>query len=104
MSYTMTYSNGRVPNQVKEFTVDAKSDIDSIDISQILPGSRAFVIDDSQWYMLNNQWQWKPVDLGSGSSSGGGGSEDYDHIYYDGGSEDGDTTDRINYDGGSEDG
>ena len=102
MGYTMTFSNGQIPNQVKAYTVDTKADIDSIDISQILPGSRAFVIDDSQWYMLNNSWKWKPVDLGSGSG-GGGGSEDTDHIYYDGGSEDGTSTDRTYYDGGSED-
>lgn len=66
MSYTTMFSSGYVANQVKEFAVDTVDDIDSIDISQLLAGSKAFVIEDSQWYMLNNARQWKPVKWGSG--------------------------------------
>ena len=52
---TTMFSNGSVPNQIKEFVVDTDDQLSTIDISQILPGSRAFVINTSQWYMLNHQ-------------------------------------------------
>ena len=77
---TTMFSNGSVPNQIKEFVVDTDDQLSTIDISQILPGSRAFVINTSQWYMLNHQGQWQTIDWG-----GGGGGSEYDHIIYNGG-------------------
>lgn len=105
MAFSTIFTNGHVPNQVKVFSVDTVEDMNAIDISQLLPGSRAFVINSSQWYMLTvKDRTWKPVDWG-GSGGSGGGSEDGDHIIYDGGNEDSDTApENIVYDGGSEDG
>ena len=110
------FTNGHVPNQVKEFAVDTFSQLSSIDISQILPPSRVFVMQDemhggnSQWYMLNSLFQWIPVDWGGGSGGGGSGSVIYDGgnldasestTIYDGGNmEDTSNTSNTNYDGG----
>lgn len=105
-SYTTMFSSGQVHNQIKEFVVDTYDKIGSIDISQILPGSRTFVIKDetndgnSQWYMLDHEGNWDPVDWGSG---GGGGSAD--DVIYDGGEENKSGSDQdldIIYDGGEE--
>lgn len=107
MAFSTIFMNGHVPNQVQTFTVDTVADMNAIDISQLLSGSKTFVINDSQWYMLTvTDRTWKPVNLGTpGGSGGGGGDEDYDHIIYDGGNEDSDSPiDNVIYDGGSEDG
>lgn len=94
-SYTTMFSSGHVANMVKEFVVDTKDEIASIDISQLLAGSRAFVIKDSQWYMLSNAREWEPVNWGSGGASG--------DIIYDGGEETEEgSTKEIVYDGGEE--
>lgn len=97
--YTTMFSSGRVHNQIKEFVVDTYSKLNSIDISQILPGSRTFVIKDenhdneSQWYMLNHEGTWDPINWGSG----GGSSSD---VIYDGGGVEQSTGENTAYDGG----
>ena len=102
-SYTTMFSSGQVHNQIKEFVVDTYDKIDDINISQILPGSRAFVIKDethngnSQWYMLDHEGNWDPIDWNSG---GGGGSAD--DIIYDGGNMDKDSSSETIYDGQEE--
>ena len=84
-SYTTMFSSGQVHNQIKEFVVDTYDKLDTIDISQILPGSRTFVIKDethdgnSQWYMLDHEGNWDPINW----NAGGGGSAD--DVIYDGG-------------------
>lgn len=79
-NYTKVFSSGGVPNMVREFVVDTKDQIDSIDISQLQAGSKVFVIKDSQYYMLSHARNWEPVNLTSGSggsSSGGSGDDSY---------------------------
>lgn len=97
MAYSTMFTNGRVPNQIKEFVVDKKTDLDNIDISQLQSGSRAFVIEESQWYMLTIADRiWKPINWGGGGGSSG-------DIIYDGGEEtQGDSTHNVIYDGGEE--
>ena len=95
-NYTATFSSGRVHNQVKEFVVDIVEDLKSIDISRILPGSKAFVINASLWYMLDHHGNWQPVDLGSGGGGSGG------QVIYDGGNLD-DSDNTTYYDGGNMD-
>lgn len=79
-SYTPTFTNGHVANMVQEFVVDEKEDLDKIDISQLLAGSKTFVIKENkgQWYMLSNARKWEPVKWNSGGSS---------DVIYDGGEE-----------------
>ena len=70
MAFSTIFTNGHVPNQVKVFSVDTVEDMNAIDISQLLPGSRAFVINGSQWYMLTvKDRTWKPVDWVSSSGT-----------------------------------
>ena len=104
-SYTTMFSSGQVHNQIKEFVVDTYDKIADINISQILPGSRTFVIKDethegnSQWYMLDHEGNWDPIDW----NAGGGGSAD--DIIYDGGEEKDSGSDEdleVIYDGGEE--
>lgn len=98
MGYTTVFGSGRKSNMVRNFVVDTFDDIASIDISQLLAGSTAFVITTSETYMLKNDRTWYKVNIGSGGGGSGG------DIIYDGGDEDGgSTTERI-YDGGDEDG
>ena len=90
MAFTTIYSNGQRPNMVREFVVDTEADIASINTSQLMPGSTCFVIEQSQWYMLNHQYQWKPVALNSVIYDGGeenSSNPGYDDVIYDGGEE-----------------
>lgn len=79
-AYTAMFLNGHTDNMVREFVVDTNEDIAKIDVSQLKPGSRVFVINTSTWYMLNHSKKWNTVDWG-----GGGGGSEYDHVIYNGG-------------------
>ena len=80
MSYTLVSQSPNRP-MVRHYVVDNYSDIATIkDISQLLPGSTAFVINKSEKYMLRHDGTWTKVT----SSGGGGGGE----VIYDGGDED----------------
>ena len=46
-NYTTVFSGGYVYNQVKKIVVDTKADLDSINTSQLMAGSKAFVINTS---------------------------------------------------------
>ena len=85
--YTINSNSGKISHGTKKYVVDTASDILELPINDAAPGSLAFVIDTSTYYMLNHQGQWKKVTLssGSGSGSGGGGTESPDDIIYDGG-------------------
>ncbi len=80
MNYSAIMINGRIPNTVQDFVVDTAADVANINTAQLSPGSKVFVIDDSQWYMLKHTGAWKPIDW---NSSGGGGSSE--EIIYNGG-------------------
>lgn len=75
MAYSTVYLNGRKPNMVRRFVVDAKADLSEINISQLLPGSTAFIIETSETYMLNNQFSWVEVALFGNSVIYDGGVE-----------------------------
>lgn len=96
MSYTFVGQSPQRP-MVRHYVVDVYDDIATIrNISQLLPGSTAFVIDTSKTYMLKHDGTWQEIATG-----GGGGGE----VIYDGGDEDqSNTPQHIIYDGGSEDG
>lgn len=115
MGYTTVFTGKQKANMVRKFVVDTYNDISSINISQLLPGSTAFVINTSQTYMLNNARQWTLINVGGGSgggsSSGGNGDgcccDCGGNIIYDGGDLDnpaGDFNGNLGYDGGDMDG
>ena len=95
MAFTTIYSNGQRANMVREFVVDNKADMNTILTDQLLPGSTCFVINESQWYMLNHSYEWVSVSING-------------HVIYDGGDEDPNSSlnngDHIIYNGGDEDG
>lgn len=76
---------GQVQYNVVKLILDSADDVINLPLD-VKPGSTAFVIETSTWYMLNNQGQWKEVDLGSSSGGGGGGGGgSSDETIYEGG-------------------
>lgn len=65
------YANGnKKVYGIKHYTVDEESDIESLP-KGITPGSTAKVIASGKSYMLNNNYEWKPLPSSGGSGSGG---------------------------------
>jgi hypothetical protein len=83
-------NDNKVAYGIKHFNLDVLADLDSIKKSALTPGSTAFIIETSQYYMLNGSHEWKEVSLfGSSLTPGGGGGDtppEDEHINYDGGS------------------
>ena len=78
-------SNQGVPVYgLKTFLLDSVSEVDSLPVIRIAPGSRAFVSEDSSQYILNTNYKWVKVNF-NGGSGGGGGDDDHKEIIYDGG-------------------
>lgn len=81
------------------FNCDDKSDMEAIDVSRSPMGSRCYVINDGDSYILNSKKEWKLVPRSSGGGSGG-------DIIYDGGEEvdsgSSGSGDDVIYDGGEE--
>lgn len=81
MSYGILKQNGQDTYNLKELVVDSFNEISTINKNQIAPGSTCFVIDTSEYYMLNTKKEWIKVKL-SGNQPG---SEEDTEIIYDGG-------------------
>ena len=79
-------ANGNTPTYgVKHFTLDTTADLATIDKTNLVMGSTAFVISSSEKYMLNSSKQWIKINVG-GTGGGGGGEVDPTATYiYDGG-------------------
>lgn len=64
------YANGnKIAHGQKEFLVDELNDLLLIPTTNLTPGTTAFVIANSQTYMLNHNKQWIKVNLTGGSPS-----------------------------------
>ena len=63
MSYGILRQNGQDMYNVKEFIVDTYDEITEINTSIVAPGSTCFVIDTSEYYMLNTEDEWIKVNL-----------------------------------------
>lgn len=66
------------------FECDTESDLSTIDVSNVVMGSRCYVINSGNSYALNSEKQWKLIPLGS---SGGGIGEGSGLVVNDGGEE-----------------
>jgi hypothetical protein len=103
------HANGnRVSYGIKHYDLDTMDDLEKLKKKTLTPGTTAFIIDKSKYFMLNGKHEWVEINpYGMGSSNNSGGSEGNDGIY-DGGSIDdsdpnsgnGNENDGI-YDGGS---
>ena len=82
--FSLFSNSGKRAYYTHEYIVDTPSDIANLP-TDVKPGSKAFVISDSTYYMMNHQKQWIKVNLGN--TGGGGGSDDptVDEIIYEGG-------------------
>lgn len=79
--FSIISTGGHKAYNLQSFVVDTQADLDNLPID-IHAGSTAFVIEKSQYYMLNNQKTWVLVNLGS---SGGGGIDPDVTVVYEGG-------------------
>lgn len=79
------YSNNhKVAYGIQHFILDTPDDLLKLNDKIRFPGSTAFIISTSQYYMLNSEKEWVEVNLFNGNSSGSNsGNEDDDN--YDGG-------------------
>lgn len=71
--FSILSNNGRTAT-VQTYLLDLESDLQNIPLKSCSPGDKAFIIENSKWFMMNHSLVWVQVDLGSGSNSGGGGS------------------------------
>ena len=84
--FNLISTSGKTAYGVKEFALDLESDLASIDVSNCNPGSVAFIIENSKYFMLNSAKKWVTVQLASGGgNSGGGGSDQPEEVIYNGG-------------------
>lgn len=81
--FSLFSNSGKRAYFTHEYIVDTPSDIAQLP-TDINPGSKAFVISNSTYYMMNHQRQWIKINIGNESSSG----------------EDDSTVEEIRYDGG----
>ena len=68
--YTLIFGSGAFFNNIKIYVVDELADRDFINVSQLLPGSKVYVINDAQWYILSNEMEWEPYSEGGQGGSG----------------------------------
>ena len=86
--------NGQTQYGIYNYVLDSESDVKSLPkLNEVKAGSSAFVIETSQYYMLDHAGNWRKVNLAA-SENGGGESGSNDH--YDGG----EVYPDENYDGG----
>ena len=88
------HSNGnRISYGIKHLDLDTIEDLGRVNKQSLNPGSTAFIINTSKYYMLNGKKAWveiNPYGMGSsGGGSGGGSSDPESDNNFNGGSIDG---------------
>lgn len=70
---TIVSNDGTINYGIKHYVADNFEDLNSLNTKGIQMGSTAFIIDTSEYYMLNGEKTWKLVELykvnGNGSST-----------------------------------
>lgn len=61
--------DGDIIYGVKQFILDTPNDLPNL-TTNCRPGSLAFVVSNSEYFMLNNAKEWISVTLGAGSGGG----------------------------------
>lgn len=91
---------GQIQYGVYDFVLDSTADLVSLPgLDHIKAGSTAFVIETSQYYMINHAGAWVKVTLATNNPGGGGGGTTPDDNY-DGGEVIPGTGSDDNYNGG----
>lgn len=78
--FSILSNNGRTAT-VQTYLLDLESDLQNIPLTSCGPGDKAFVIENSKWFMMNHFKVWVEVQLGSSGGSGGGGGSAEEIIY-----------------------
>ena len=91
-------SNRGVPAYgIKTFLLDSKSDVEKLPTQGLTPGSKAFVTEDSSYYILNTARKW----VKAATAGTGGGGTGSDEVIYEGGDITGDDSNpEVDYEGG----
>ena len=79
--FSIFSNSGEIKYGQKQYILDFEADIKDLP-TNITPGSIAFIIENSKYYMLNHQGQWISVVL---SNNNNGDSSTQDRIIYNGG-------------------
>lgn len=84
--FSILSNNGRSAT-VQTYLLDLQSDLLDIPLKHASAGDKAFVIENSKWFMLNHSLTWVEVNLGTagGNSGEGGGGESINEIIFNGG-------------------
>lgn len=82
--FSILSNSDKMAYGVKAYVLDLKSDLSSLP-TNITPGSIAFIIESSQYYMLNTQGNWVAVTFCSSDGSSSEGGDTFDEVIYDGG-------------------
>ena len=96
-------SNGhRKAYGIKHYNLDTVEDLKDLNPRKMVVGTTAFIIDTSQYYMVNGSYEWKEINPHSGSGGSSNVPGDDDEVIYDGGGiEDSETpSDENIYEGG----
>ena len=96
-------ANGNKPAYgIKEYVLDTRADIKNLPVKGATTGSRAFIIETSEYYMLNSKKEW--VEIKPYCDSIFDGDDDME-VIYDGGEmaekEPEDEVQEVIYDGGN---
>lgn len=78
--FSIFSNSGEIKYGQKQYILDSETDIKDLP-TNITPGSIAFIIENSKYYMLNHQGQWVSVVLNNGSND----PSTQDRIIYNGG-------------------
>ena len=82
--FSLFSNSGKRAYYTHEYIVDTSSDIANLP-TDVNPGSKAFVIANSTYYMLNHQHKWIKVNLTNNTGSGDDTDPSVEEIVYDGG-------------------
>ena len=85
--FTIGSNGNNIAYGIKHFVLDDDDDLEQLSKTEKM-GTTCFVIETSQYYMLNGKQKWvkiSPYGTTSGSSGGGGGESPDNDIIYEGG-------------------
>lgn len=82
MGYILIKQNGKDQYFVNEYIIDSVDDLQTINVTSVSPGSKAYLLKDNKKYIyiLDTQKLWKYAGEEGGGGGGGGGTTDYSDL------------------------